>query len=33
MQLREVSIYQLEILDKKNAMKAIKKLTEDVYIE
>jgi hypothetical protein len=33
MQLREVSIYQLEILDKKNAMKAIKKLAEDVYIE
>jgi hypothetical protein len=33
MQLREISVYQLEILDKKDAMKAIQKLAEDVYIE
>lgn len=33
MQLREISVYQLEILDKKNTMKAIKKLADDVYIE
>lgn len=33
MQLREISVYQLEILDKKNAMKAIKKLADDIYIE
>jgi hypothetical protein len=32
MQLREISVYQLEILDKKNVMKAIKKLADDVYI-
>lgn len=31
--LREMAVYQLEILDKKNAMKAMKKLAEDVYIE
>lgn len=32
-QLREMSVYQLEILDKKNALKAMKKLAEDMYIE
>lgn len=32
-QLREMAVYQLEILDKKNALKAMKKLAEDVYIE
>ena len=32
-QLREMAVYQLEILDKKNAMKAMKKLADDVYIE
>ena len=33
MQLREISVYQLEILDQKNAMKAIKKLADDIYIK
>lgn len=33
MQLREMAVYQLEILDKKNVMKAMKKLADDVYIE
>jgi hypothetical protein len=33
MQLREISVYQLEILNKKDAMKSLKKLAEDVYIE
>jgi len=32
-QLREMAVYQLELLDKKNAMKAMKKLADDVYIE
>jgi hypothetical protein len=32
-QLREMAVYQLEILDKKDALKAMKKLAEDVYIE
>jgi hypothetical protein len=32
MQLREIAVYQLEILNKKDAMKSIKKLAEDVYI-
>lgn len=32
-QLREMAVYQLEILDKKNAMKALKKLADDIYIE
>jgi len=32
-QLREMAVYQLEILDKKNAMKAMKKLADDIYIE
>jgi hypothetical protein len=31
-QLREMAVYQLEILDKKNALKAMKKLADDVYI-
>jgi len=33
MQLREMAVYQLEILYKKDALKAMKKLAEDVYIE
>lgn len=33
LQLREMAVYQLEILDKKDALKAMKKLAEDVYIE
>lgn len=33
LQLREMAVYQLEILDKKNVMKAMKKLADDVYIE
>jgi len=33
MQLREMAVYQLEILDKKNALKAMKKLADDIYIE
>ncbi len=33
MQLREMAVYQLEILDKKNALKALKKLADDIYIE
>ena len=32
-QLREMAVYQLEILDKKDVLKAMKKLAEDVYIE
>lgn len=32
-QLREMAVYQLEVLNKKNAMKAMKKLADDVYIE
>lgn len=32
-QLRKMAIYQLEILDKKNAIKAMKKLADDIYIE
>lgn len=32
-QLREMAVYQLEILDKKNALKAMKKLADDIYIE
>jgi hypothetical protein len=32
MHLREMAVYQLEILDMKNAMKAMKKLADDVYI-
>jgi hypothetical protein len=33
MQLREMAVYQLEILDKKNALKAMKKLAVVIYIE
>ena len=33
LQLREMAVYQLEILNKKNAMKAMKILADDVYIE
>lgn len=33
MQLREMAVYQLEILDKKDSLKALKKLAEDVYLE
>ena len=33
MQLREIAVYQLEVLSKKNAMKALKKLADDIYIE
>lgn len=33
MQLREMAVYQLEILDKKDALKAMKKLADDAYIE
>jgi hypothetical protein len=33
MQLREMAVYQLEILDKKDSLKALKKLADDVYIE
>ena len=32
-QLKEISIYQLEILNKKNSMKAMKKLSNDIYVE
>lgn len=32
-QLREMAVYQLEILDNKNALKALKKLADDIYIE
>ncbi len=32
-QLREMAVYQLEVLNKKNAMKAMKKLSDDMYIE
>jgi hypothetical protein len=31
MQLREMAVYQLEVLDKSNAIKALKKLADDVY--
>ena len=30
--LREMAVYQLEILDKKDALKAMRKLAEDIYI-
>lgn len=33
MQLREMAVYQLEILDNKDSLKALKKLADDVYIE
>ena len=33
LQLREMAVYQLEILDKKDSLKALKKLADDVYIE
>ena len=33
LQLREMAVYQLEILDKKDALKAMKKLADDIYIE
>lgn len=33
MQLREMAVYQLELLDKKDSLKALKKLADDVYIE
>ncbi len=33
MQLREMAVYQLEILDKKDSLKALKKLADDVYLE
>ncbi len=32
-QLREMVVYQLEVLDKRNALKAMKKLSDDVYLE
>ena len=32
-QLKEIAVYQLEILNRKNTMKAMKKLADDVYIE
>lgn len=32
-QLREMAVYQLEVLDKKDVLKAMKKLAEDVYLE
>jgi hypothetical protein len=32
-QLREMAVYQLEILDNKDSLKALKKLADDVYIE
>ncbi len=32
-QLREMAVYQLEVLDKRNALKAMKKLSDDVYLE
>lgn len=32
-QLREMAVYQLEILDKKDALKAMKKLADDIYFE
>ena len=31
-QLREIAEYQLKIMNEKNTMKAIKKLSNDVYI-
>lgn len=33
MQLREMAVYQLEILNKKDSLKALKKLADDIYIE
>jgi hypothetical protein len=33
LQLREMTVYQLEILDNKNALKAMRKLADDIYIE
>lgn len=33
MQLREMAVYQLEILNKKDALKALKKLADDVYVD
>ncbi|NOU48629.1 MAG: KilA-N domain-containing protein [Bacteroidales bacterium] len=33
LQLREMAVYQLEILDKKDALKAMRKLADDIYIE
>jgi len=32
-QLREMAVYQLEVLNRKNPLKALKKLSEDIYIE
>lgn len=32
LQLREMAVYQLEILDKKDALKAMRKLADDIYI-
>ena len=32
-QIKEIASYQLEILNKKNTMKAMKKLADDIYIE
>jgi hypothetical protein len=32
-QLREMAVYQLEILDNKDALKAMRKLADDIYIE
>lgn len=33
LQLREMAVYQLEILNKKDSLKALKKLADDIYIE
>ncbi len=32
-QLREMAVYQLEVLNKRNALKAMKKLSDDIYLE
>ncbi len=32
-QLREMAVYQLEVLNNKNALKAMKKLSEDIYLD
>jgi hypothetical protein len=32
-QLREMAVYQLEILDNKDALKAMRKLADDIYVE
>jgi hypothetical protein len=32
LQLKEISLYQMNILNSKNTMKSIKKLTEDIYV-